>query len=62
MKYQAFSHNDMQDLENIISKQGRCYQRLFIVVEGVYSMDGDIAPLAQIVDIAKRWNCITMGG
>ena len=50
-----FKHNDADDLarqmRNDASARGR-----FIVVDGVFSMEGDIAPLPQIVDVARRYD------
>jgi 8-amino-7-oxononanoate synthase len=52
-KRYAFRHNDLNDLENKIKKAtGETY----IAIESVYSMDGDLAPLHEIVNIAKKFN------
>lgn len=48
----SFRHNDLQHLE---SKLQRAEGRIFIVVESVYSMDGDLAPLADLVELAERF-------
>ncbi|MCA9751421.1 MAG: aminotransferase class I/II-fold pyridoxal phosphate-dependent enzyme [Gemmatimonadetes bacterium] len=47
-----FRHNDMNDLEK---KLRRCDGKKLVVVEGVYSMDGDIADLPAIVELCKRY-------
>ncbi|SIQ82776.1 8-amino-7-oxononanoate synthase [Chryseobacterium sp. RU37D] len=48
-----FKHNDIQHLEEILKKQKEvCY----IAVESLYSMDGDMAPIIQIVEIAEKYN------
>jgi 8-amino-7-oxononanoate synthase len=50
-----FRHNDVEDLEKRIRRLGaRRTGNLVIVVEGVYSMLGDRAPLARIVEVARR--------
>lgn len=51
-----WKHNDLVDLENhLMSIQGpKC-----VVFESVYSMDGDIAPVKEIVDLCKKYNAIS---
>jgi len=53
-----FRHNDVTHLESILQTAGRERAKL-IVFESVYSMDGDIAPIAQIADLADKYNAIT---
>ena len=55
-KKEIFKHNDVNDLESILmSNTGpKC-----VIFESVYSMDGDIAPVKDIVDICKKYNAIT---
>lgn len=50
-----FKHNDIEDLEKKItrSKPGR----IFIAIESVYSMDGDQAPLTEIIKRAAKYDC-----
>ena len=52
----AFAHNDLGALRNAISeaKSSRPDARIWIAVESVYSMDGDLAPIAQLADIADE--------
>jgi 8-amino-7-oxononanoate synthase len=54
-----FKHNDSDDLarqmRNDVSARGR-----FVVVDGVFSMEGDIAPLPQIIDVARRFEAGVM--
>lgn len=54
-----FKHNDMEDLERVLSKIPADAGKL-VVVDGVYSMGGDIAPVDQLVDICKRHNARLM--
>ncbi|XP_028170141.1 serine palmitoyltransferase 3 [Ostrinia furnacalis] len=52
----VFRHNDVRHLERVARKaraEGR-WRRIIIVVEGVYSMEGSVAPLAAIVALKKR--------
>jgi 8-amino-7-oxononanoate synthase len=51
----VYNHIDMNDLEEKL-KKSVSYQRRFIVTDGVFSMDGTIAPLDQIISLAKRYH------
>ncbi len=53
-----FRHNDMADLERILKAAGNDRAKL-IVFESLYSMDGDIAPVAEIAALAKKYNAMT---
>jgi len=53
-----FRHNDVAHLESILQSAGRERAKL-IVFESVYSMDGDIAPIAAIADLAGKYNAMT---
>ena len=48
-----FRHNDVRDLERVLSSIPAKAGKL-IVVDGLYSMEGDIAPLKEIVNVAKK--------
>jgi 8-amino-7-oxononanoate synthase len=54
-----FKHSDMADLERVLGKIGDERGKL-IVIDGVYSMGGDIAPLPEIVVIAKKYGARVM--
>jgi len=54
-----FKHNDMEDLERILAKLDPEKVTL-IVVDGVFSMEGDIAPLDKITDLADKYNASVM--
>lgn len=58
-KLQVYPHQDMMALEKILSRSDKYTKRL-IVTDSVFSMDGDIAPLPQIITLAKKYNAITM--
>ncbi|MFC5386707.1 5-aminolevulinate synthase [Aquamicrobium segne] len=53
-----FRHNDVEHLESLLQQAGRERAKL-IIFESVYSMDGDIAPIAQIADLAEKYNAMT---
>ncbi|HVA26397.1 MAG TPA: aminotransferase class I/II-fold pyridoxal phosphate-dependent enzyme [Chloroflexota bacterium] len=55
-----FRHNSPEALEAVLSEHRRTYERALIVVEGVYSMDGDIAPMKEFVDIKHRHDAALM--
>lgn len=57
-KLTRYQHNDMRDLE--IKCAGSSSREKIIITDSVFSMDGDCAPLADIVTIAKKYNCMTM--
>ena len=54
-----YAHNDAQALEDQI-KQAATYRRALVITDGVFSMDGDIAPLPAIVDVTDRHNLLLM--
>ncbi|QPC86777.1 5-aminolevulinate synthase [Mesorhizobium sp. NBSH29] len=54
----VFRHNDVAHLESLLQAAGRDRAKL-IVFESVYSMDGDIAPIAEIADLAEKYNAMT---
>lgn len=53
-----FRHNDLAHLESLLKAAGR-ERAKFIVFESVYSMDGDIAPIEAIADLADTYNAMT---
>lgn len=53
-----FRHNDVAHLESLLQTAGRERAKL-IVFESVYSMDGDIAPIKEIADLADKYNAMT---
>jgi 8-amino-7-oxononanoate synthase len=50
----AFRHNDMQHLNELLRSQRGQHHRTLILVEGVYSMEGDIAPLPELLELKER--------
>jgi 5-aminolevulinate synthase len=55
---QIWRHNDLGHLEELLSRAAPSRPKL-IVFESVYSMDGDIAPLKDICELAERYNAMT---
>lgn len=56
----AYEHNDPKSLEEQIQVNLSNYRRALIVTDGVFSMDGDIAPLPDIYEIAKKYDILLM--
>jgi 8-amino-7-oxononanoate synthase len=54
-----FSHNDMKHLERVLSKIDKSAGRL-VIVDGVYSMGGDLAPLPEIIPICQKYGARLM--
>jgi 8-amino-7-oxononanoate synthase len=54
-----YRHADMTDLA-VKLKETDCHGRRFVITDGVFSMDGDIAPLDQIVDLGKAYQALIM--
>ncbi len=55
-----FPHNDWQALDEILFQQRKKYERVLIVIEGIYSMDGDYPDLKRFVEIKKRHKAFLM--
>ena len=54
-----YRHSDMEHLEAIIKEKRSSYRNVLIITDGVFSMDGDLAKLPEIIAIAKKYNCLT---
>ena len=54
-----FKHSDMEDLERILKEKSEQYNNVLIITDGVFSMDGDLAKLPQIVDLAEKYGALT---
>ncbi|KAJ5075243.1 hypothetical protein M0811_07596 [Anaeramoeba ignava] len=62
----VFQHNDLRNLERVIRdsiikgqpRKNRPWKKIIIIVEGIYSMEGEIAPLPEIVRLKKKYNCL----
>lgn len=55
-----YSHADPADLQRVIDYTERNYHRALIITDGVFSMDGDLAPLDKICEIANRNEILLM--
>lgn len=55
-----FKHNNMEHLESLLTENRAKFQRSIIIVEGLYSMDGDKAPLAKLIVLKKNFKSFLM--
>ena len=55
-----FPHNDFQALGRMLHRTRDQYEKVLIVVEGVYSMDGDIAPIPEFVALKHLYGCFLL--
>jgi 5-aminolevulinate synthase len=53
-----FRHNDPQHLDELLSREDPARPKL-VAFESVYSMDGDIAPIGEILDVCERYNALS---
>src|SRR5580704_2927254 len=56
----VFKHKDVDDCERICRETASRAGRKLLITDGVFSMDGDVAPLPQLCDLAEKYNCIMM--
>jgi glycine C-acetyltransferase len=56
----VFKHKDVADCERILQETAGWSGHKLIITDGVFSMDGDIAPLPKLCDLAEKYNCIMM--
>ena len=56
----SFPHSDTAALEAVLERERKYFEKVLIVIEGVYSMDGDIAPVPEFVRIKKKYGCFLM--
>jgi len=56
----VFKHKDLADCERILQESTSFPGKKLIITDGVFSMDGDIAPLPELCDLAEKYGCIMM--
>ena len=56
----VFAHGDADALEAVLREVAPAHRRVLVVLDGVYSMDGDLAPLGRLVPIAKRHGAMVL--
>src|SRR6202007_3399572 len=56
----VFKHKDVSDCERVLEEHASFPGKKLIITDGVFSMDGDIAPLPELCDLAEKYGCIMM--
>lgn len=56
----TFLHNNLEALERILKTSKDNYRTRMVIIDGVYSQDGDLAPLAEIVKLVKEYDAYLM--
>jgi 8-amino-7-oxononanoate synthase len=59
-KLRVYPHNDANRLESILARDQGRFRRSLIATDGVFSMDGDLAPLADLADLAIRFGAMLL--
>jgi len=54
-----YKHSDMDSLEAVLKDARKNYRNILIITDGVFSMDGDIAKLPEIVELAEKYEAMT---
>jgi len=55
-----YPHNDLAALETLLHERRSQYRRCLIATDSAFSMDGDLAPLPALLDLADRFGCMTL--
>ena len=55
-----YPHQDAKGLREVLEKEGKSVRRRLIVTDGVFSMDGDLAPLPELVEVTEEYDAILM--
>ncbi|SHH59985.1 2-amino-3-ketobutyrate coenzyme A ligase [Caloranaerobacter azorensis DSM 13643] len=55
----VYKHSDMDSLEKVLKENRDKYRNILIITDGVFSMDGDIAKLPEIVELAEKYGAMT---
>ncbi|PIV67961.1 MAG: 8-amino-7-oxononanoate synthase, partial [Euryarchaeota archaeon CG01_land_8_20_14_3_00_38_12] len=55
----VYKHKDMGSLGQVLKETENKYRRTLVVTDGVFSMDGDIAPMDEIVKLAEEYNAMS---
>ncbi|HSW70468.1 MAG TPA: pyridoxal phosphate-dependent aminotransferase family protein [Gammaproteobacteria bacterium] len=57
-QFHRFHHNDLDHLQLLLNKKASSSQPIFIIVESVYSMDGDQSDLLRLIDLAEKYQAV----
>lgn len=58
--FKRFKHNDVQALASILEHEASNYSQIVVMVESIYSMDGDVAPLREIAALRDRYDNVLL--
>jgi 7-keto-8-aminopelargonate synthetase-like enzyme len=56
----VFAHGDLAALDDALATAARAHRRVLLAIDGVYSMDGDVAPVAEMVALAQRHGALVL--
>jgi len=56
-RFFRFRHNDLNHLETLLQEKRSKFKQAFIITETVFSMDGDICPLKELIQLKEKYNC-----
>lgn len=56
----SFPHNDWQALDALLARERRHFERVLVVIEGIYSMDGDFPDLVRFIEVKQRHRAFLM--
>lgn len=59
-KILRYRHCDVEDLEKVLKENRSLYPRTLVITDGVFSMDGDIAPLDKIYEVVRSYEAVLM--
>lgn len=59
-EFNRFKHNDLNHLETLLEKYANKYEQVLIIVESIYSMDGDLCDLKKLVEIKSKYKNIIL--
>ena len=55
-----YTHNNISELETVLHQHRHSYRRCLIITDSVFSMDGDLCPLPEILTIAEQFECMVV--
>lgn len=55
-----FRHNDMNHLDKLLKRFRHKFRNVLLIVEGVYSMDGDLCKLPELISLKHQYDCLLM--
>ena len=58
--FRRFRHNDLNALESILRKEAANYDTVLVVTESVFSMDGDSAPLRDLIELKRKYSNVLL--